>query len=110
MIPLNLPPDAAELGEIADPAEMYQGVWPQAAQLRATGELLRRVATITCPVVAIHGDCDSHPAEGIQQSLAANVKDFRMIILEKCGHTPWCERHAMERLYQILERELSTAQ
>jgi pimeloyl-ACP methyl ester carboxylesterase len=98
-----------DLEGMANPAEIYQGVWPQAAALRATGELLRRVATITCPVVAIHGDCDPHPVEGIQQPLAARVKDFRMIILAQCGHTPWCERHAMERFFQILEHELSAA-
>jgi pimeloyl-ACP methyl ester carboxylesterase len=108
--PIEIPNDTTDLGDIADPGEMYQGVWPQAAELRATGELLRLVATITCPVVAIHGDCDPHPAEGIQQPLAAHVKDFRMIMLEKCGHTPWCERHAMERFYEILEHELSAVQ
>jgi pimeloyl-ACP methyl ester carboxylesterase len=108
--PIELPNDIADLKDVADPAEIYQGVWPKAAELRATGELLRLVATITCPVVALHGDCDPHPAEGVQQPLVANVKDFRMIILEQCGHTPWRERHAMERFYQILEHELSAAQ
>ena len=105
--PIELPNDTTDLDCIDDPGEMYQSIWPKAARLRATGELLRLVATITCPVVALHGDCDPHPAEGIQQPLAANVKDFRMIMLEKCGHTPWCEGHAMERFYQILEHELS---
>ena len=105
--PIELPGDSMDLKGIADPAEMYQGVWPKAAELRATGELLRRVATITCPVVAIHGDCDPHPAEGVQKPLAARVNDFRMIMLQKCGHTPWSERHARERFYEILEQELS---
>jgi pimeloyl-ACP methyl ester carboxylesterase len=108
--PIELPKDTLELDDIADPVGMYQGVWPKAAELRATGELLRLVATITCPVVALHGDCDPHPAAGIQQPLAARMKDFRMIILEKCGHTPWGERYAGERFYQILEHELSAAQ
>jgi pimeloyl-ACP methyl ester carboxylesterase len=108
--PIELPEDTMDLDDIADPAKIYQGVWPKAAELRASGELLRRVATITCPVVALHGDCDPHPAEGIQKPLAATVQDFRMIILEQCGHTPWCERHARERFYQILEQELSAAQ
>ena len=107
--PIELPNDTADLDDIADPAGMYQGVWPKAAELRATGELLRLVATITCPVVAIHGDADPHPADGIQQPLAARMKDFRMIMLEKCGHTPWGEKYAMERFYEILEHELSHA-
>ena len=105
--PIVIPNDTAGLEGIADPTEMYQGVWPQAASLRATGELLRRVAAITCPVVAIHGDCDPHPIEGVQQPLAAHLKDFRMLVLEQCGHTPWCERHAMEKFYEVLEHELA---
>ncbi len=108
--PIEIPNETIELDTITHPAEIYQGVWSQAAQLRASGELLRRVATITCPVVAIHGDCDPHPAEGVEQPLAAHVKDFRMIILEKCGHTPWCERYAMERFYRVLEHEISIAE
>ena len=86
--------------------EIYEGVWPEAARLRQTGELLGLASNIQCPVVAIHGDFDPHPAKGIQEPLAANLKDFRMILLEKCGHNPWCERYAMDSFYQILEREL----
>ncbi len=60
---------------------------------------------MTCPVVAIHGDGDPHSAEGIQEPLAANVKDFRMVMLEKCGHHLWCERHALETFYELLAHE-----
>jgi pimeloyl-ACP methyl ester carboxylesterase len=105
--PIELPNDPVDLDGLADPVAMYQGVWPQAAALRATGELLRRVAAITCPVVALHGEYDPHPAEGIQQPLAARVQDFQMIVLAQCGHTPWAERQAWEKFYQLLEQELS---
>jgi len=105
--PIEIPEDTNALDFIDNSGEIYQGVWPQAARLRQTGELLRLAATITCPVLAIHGDIDPHPAEGIREPLAASVKDFRMIMLEKCGHDPWCERHAMDKFYEILEHELS---
>ncbi|GHO85718.1 alpha/beta fold hydrolase [Dictyobacter formicarum] len=108
--PIEIPNDTTDLSGLVDPGKMYQGVWPKAAALRETGELLRRVATIQCPVVAIHGDCDPHPAEGIRRPLAANLKDFHMIILDKCGHTPWEERHAQDTFYEILEREISASQ
>lgn len=107
--PIEIPEDLTARDFVVDPGEMYQGVWSQAAKLRATGELLRLVVTITCPVVAIHGDSDPHPAEGVQEPLAAHLKDFRMITLEKCGHDPWCERDVMERFYEILEHELSSS-
>lgn len=105
--PIELPTDTVDLEGLADPVAMYQSVWPQAASLRATGELLWRVATITCPVVALHGEYDPHPAAGIQQPLAARLQDFQMIVLKQCGHTPWAERQAREKFYELLEQELS---
>jgi pimeloyl-ACP methyl ester carboxylesterase len=105
--PIDIPNDATDLDLVENPGEIYEGVWPAAARLRRTGELLRLAATIRCSVVAIHGDCDPHPIEGIQEPLAARLKDFRMIILERCGHEPWCERYAMDKFYNILEHELS---
>ncbi len=105
--PIEIPKDTTDLDFVDNPDEVYQGVWPEAARLRRTGELLRLSMNITCPVVAIHGDCDPHPAQGVQEPLAANLKDFRMIILEQCGHDPWRERYAMDTFYTILEHELS---
>jgi pimeloyl-ACP methyl ester carboxylesterase len=103
---IDIPDDPTDLDIVADAGEIYQGVWPEAARLRATGELLRLTATIACPVVAIHGDSDPHPVAGIQEPLAAHLRDFRMVMLEQCGHTPWREKHARERFYAALEDEL----
>jgi pimeloyl-ACP methyl ester carboxylesterase len=74
--------------------------------LRRSGKLLEMGKEITVPVVAIHGDYDSHPAEGVEKPLSAILKDFHFILLEKCGHKPWIERQARERFYTILEGEL----
>ena len=89
--------------------EIYQGVWREAARLRKRGELLELSRRIRCPVVAIHGNYDPHPAEGVQAPLSTALKDFRMILLENCGHRPWMERQARERLYQVLKAELPEA-
>lgn len=97
-------PDEGEVVECR--TEVYQGVWPAAAELRRRGELLGLVGQIYCPVVAIHGDYDPHPAEGVREPLARVVKDFRMVLLKSCGHTPWRERQARDRFYEVLRREL----
>jgi pimeloyl-ACP methyl ester carboxylesterase len=68
--------------------EMYQGVWAEAAELRRTGKLLKLSEHIICPALAIHGGCDPHPAAGVQEPLAARLKDFRLVLLEQCGHDP----------------------
>jgi len=86
--------------------EVFQKVWPDANELRKSGKLLELGKQIICPVVAIHGDYDPHPAEGIKDPLSHILKDFRFITLENCGHNPWIERHAKDKFYKILKEEL----
>lgn len=81
-------------------------VWAEAKKLRDSGKMLAMGRQIRCPVVAIHGDYDSHPAEGVEGPLAGSLKDFRFVLLRKCGHEPWTERHSRERFFRILMREL----
>jgi len=85
---------------------IYQRVRPQAAELRRSGRLLRLARKIKCPVVAIHGDYDPHPPEGVKEPLSKITKDFRLILLKNCGHKPWIERNAKDRFYEILKEEL----
>jgi pimeloyl-ACP methyl ester carboxylesterase len=88
-------------------ALIFQNVWQDAAAYRRSGKLLADAAAIQCPVVAIHGDYDPHPAAGVKIPLASVLKSFRFILLAQCGHTPWLERQARERFYQILQHEIS---
>jgi pimeloyl-ACP methyl ester carboxylesterase len=87
--------------------DIYQSVWEQARELRSSGELLRLGKKIRCPVVAIHGDYDPHPYEGIKGPLSRVLKDFRFILLEKCGHRPWIERSVRDRFFDILRKEVT---
>jgi len=86
---------------------IYQSVWNDAAEMRRSGELLKLGKHIKCPVVAIHGDYDPHPAHGVQKPLSAILNSFRFIMLKNCGHRPWIERTAKDRFYEILKEELS---
>ncbi len=86
--------------------DIYMNVWREAAELRASGELLKLGKHIKCPVVAIHGDYDPHPAAGVQKPLFLTLKDFRFTLLKNCGHKPWIERHARDEFYEILNNEI----
>jgi pimeloyl-ACP methyl ester carboxylesterase len=86
--------------------DVFQPVWKEAAELRRSGQLLALGKHIKCPVVAIHGDYDPHPAEGVQKPLAVILGSFRFIRLKNCGHKPWSERGARNEFYAILEEEL----
>jgi pimeloyl-ACP methyl ester carboxylesterase len=98
-----LPEDGEEIPVQFD---IHQRVWSAAAAMRASGELLELGKQIRCPVVAIHGDYDPHPSEGVQKSLQSILKDFRFILLPKCGHSPWREREAREKFFEILFTEI----
>jgi pimeloyl-ACP methyl ester carboxylesterase len=86
-------------------ADIYQSVWKEASHLRQTGELLQLGRKILCPVTALHGDWDPHPAMGVCEPLQATIKSFEFILLKRCGHRPWTEKWAKDKFYTIL-REL----
>jgi len=86
---------------------IFEAVWREVEELRRSGELLRLGERITCPVVAIHGDFDPHPWEGIRRPLEEILHDFKFVLLEKCGHRPWYEKLARKEFYAVLENELA---
>lgn len=98
-------------GDVIDPVvdvdmSIYNGVWPNASKLRENGELLQYAYLIKCPVIAIHGDYDAHPAAGVRIPLQEILKDFTFHILEKCGHTPWRETYAKDEFFRLMKEEI----
>lgn len=86
--------------------DIHRQVWKEARRLRSSGELLEHGKKIQCAVVAIHGDVDPHPYEGVKAPLSRVLPDFRFILLEHCGHRPWTEQAARDRFYAILDAEI----
>lgn len=84
---------------------IFQGVWKEAEQLRRSGKLLEFGKHIQCPVLAIHGSYDPHPAEGVEEPLTRVLREFSFVLLRNCGHTPWIERQARDEFYKVLKRE-----
>ena len=86
---------------------LHKSVWNDAMEIRGSGKLMELGKQIQCPVVAIHGEYDPHPPEGVKKPLSAVLKNFRFILLKNCGHLPWIEREAMGKFYEIIKKELS---
>lgn len=97
-----IPGDRRRSDAVDVSGDIFQRVWAEAAEMRKNGDLLRAAGQVGCPVVAIHGDHDPHPAAGVERPLAGILDDFRFFLVEKCGHTPWIERHASEGFYALL--------
>lgn len=87
--------------------DIYENVWKQATELRSSEDLLELGKKIRCPVIAIHGDYDPHPAAGVEEPLSRVVKNFRFVLLEDCGHHPWLEKAARHRFYDTLKSEIA---
>lgn len=84
-------------------SRMHNEVWKEAATMRTNGELLEILKRIQCPIYLIQGECDPHPAKGITEPLEENNIACKTYILEKCGHSPFMEKYAKERFYDILD-------
>ncbi|MBI5210664.1 MAG: alpha/beta hydrolase [Elusimicrobia bacterium] len=110
----------ARLGELFDPSDclspdweggaevevredVHDKVWREAAELRRSGGLLELVRRVRCPVSAVHGDYDPHPAEGVREPLSRALPGSTFYLLRRCGHAPWVEREAKEEFFRILE-------
>jgi len=61
---------------------------------------------ITCPITAFQGELDPHPTEGAFDSLSRLTRDFKGIVLKECGHTPWIEKRAKGRFFDLLREEI----
>ena len=101
-----IPEESGETNAVDFRPDIHRSVWSEAADLRKFGRLLYCAGKVICPVTAIHGDYDPHPAEGVEKPLSEILPDFRFFLLKRCGHKPWIERHARDEFYRILKGEL----
>lgn len=85
--------------------DVYRHVWPKAEELRKSGKLLEMSHQINAPVVALHGNYDPHPFQGVFEPLRNALPDFKMHIIDKCGHYPWLEMEAKDHFYDKLVAE-----
>ncbi len=84
-------------------SELFARIWNEAAEWRRSGRLLDCFRRIQCPITAIHGDHDAHPAEGVTRPLEEIGVPFRSHILDRCGHSPWKEKYAAEEFFLLLK-------
>lgn len=80
--------------------------WADMVRLQEAGVYPASFARVTAPVLMLHGDHDSHPFEEIRASLLPFVPHLESVLLPRCGHYPWVERHAREEFYRVLREWL----
>ncbi len=69
--------------------------------------MVKKVILIgSAPFLAIHGNQNPHPAEGVEKPLSKTLKNFRFVLLRNCGCKPWIEKYAREDTFSTLRKEL----
>lgn len=84
----------------------HQKLMREIRPLRRSGELLEMGRQIESEIIVIHGLEDPHPVEGVTEPFDTANIPYQLYTLDKCGHTPWHEKHAKERFYQIIEQNI----
>ncbi len=87
----------------------HRETWADMVRLQEEGVYPAAFSRIRSPVLMLHGSYDPHPGRMIQESLLPHLPRLKYIELERCGHSPWREKWAKERMFQILIDWLGSA-
>jgi pimeloyl-ACP methyl ester carboxylesterase len=97
----HLPPDRDE-PPIRGDARGHRQAWDDMIRCQERGLYPATFATISCPVLMLHGEHDPHPGPMIRDSLQPVLPQLEYRELGACGHYPWRERRAQEGFFAEL--------
>ncbi len=86
--------------------EMMTRVWKEADQMRKAGEILSCFKNLSCELFFVFGQEDPHPPEGVWEPL--KKLPIQVLVLQRCGHSPFMERYAQNEFYTWLLPLLNT--
>ena len=86
--------------------DINQAIGQELNKLILGRTLIEAGKKIECPVVAIQGDFDSNIAEELRDALSSVIKNFKFILLNKCGHSPWVEKYARDEFFKAMREEI----
>lgn len=99
-------PDSAAPEPLPFDAVGHRATWQDVLRLQEEGVEPARFASITAPVVMLHGAQDPHPGREVYEDLRPHVKRLEYVEFENCGHAPWGERRARTAFFEALEAAL----
>lgn len=97
----SMAPVAIESEWLAWHADVARRVWAEATRRRS--HLVAEGRRIRCPVTVVHGADDPRPLAGVVDPLREVLAQLHVVVLERCGHFPWIERHAREPFRQAVD-------
>lgn len=88
-------------------AKAHTQAWGDMLRLQRQGVYPAAFAAIEVPVLMLHGAYDPHPGRMIRDSLLPSLPHLQYREWERCGHSPWLERHVRDDFFAVLMEWLS---
>jgi len=88
-------------------ARANRDTWDDMLRLQDEGVYPSALASITAPVLMLHGAVDPHPGPLVRDSLLPWLPQLEYRELERCGHYPWLERGARDEFFALLREWLA---
>jgi len=85
----------------------HEETWTDMVRLQEQGVYPAAFAAITSPVIMLHGTYDPHPGQMIRASLAPYLPQLEYHQWERCGHSPWVEKHARDDFFAVMRQWLT---
>ncbi len=76
--------------------------WDDMICLQELGVYPAAFADISSPVLMLHGAYDPHPGMMVYDSLRPYIHQLEYHEWERCGHSPWLEKHVHEEFFSVL--------
>ena len=83
-------------------ARAHAETWNDMLRLQGQGIYPTAFRAIRSPVLMLHGAYDPHPGAMIRASLVPFIPHLEYREWERCGHSPWRERHVREEFFTFL--------
>ncbi len=104
-----LDPIAGREAALTEPFDhrAHAETWEDMLRLQEVGVYPAAFSAIDSPVLMLHGAYDPHPGGMIRDSLQPFLPRMQYREWERCGHSPWLERHVRDEFFVVLQEWLT---
>ena len=98
--------DDDDTGESFD-MKAHIETWNDMLRCQKDGLYPESFNAIVSPVMMLHGSYDPHPGDMTRDTLLTYIPHLEYREFEKCGHSPWNERHAVASFFRVMRQWLN---
>jgi pimeloyl-ACP methyl ester carboxylesterase len=102
-----IPSDEDEPEQAPFDLRAHTETWNSMVKLQEEGIYPSSFKSIRSPVLMLHGTYDPHPGRLIRDGLLHYLPQLEYYEWERCGHSPWLEKHVHDAFFKLLREWLT---